>query len=96
MSINQDSPSLQDFFKTFPQRFTTIKIDEPNRANCNWYVGLTDNENQFKNSFKCKTINDAESLIEHILSYKYDNVLRGDDYGNSSFRTIVYLYGVER
>ena len=92
MSLNKELPTLQDFFKSFKQRFLSIRIDEPNRENCIWYVGLTDSENQFLNSFKCSSTSDAETLIEFILSQKYTNVFRGLYYGNSVFRTIVYLH----
>lgn len=96
MNITNETPTLQDLFKTFKQRFLSIRIQEPNRANCNWYVGLTDDENKFLNSFECNSTGDAETLVEFILSNQYTNLTRGEDYGNAAFRKIVYLYSEDK
>jgi len=94
--IVKESPALQEFSKTFRQKFMSIRIGEPNRERCIWFVGLTDNEDQFKNSFKCNSTGDAEALLEYILSQNFSNIVRGEDHGFAAFRDIVYLFGKDR
>lgn len=90
-----EAPPLQDLCKVFNQRFLSIRIDQPNRSDCIWYVGLTDNHHQFANYFECSSTNDAHTLVSFILEQKYSNLIRGNDYGTVSLTRIVYLHACD-
>jgi len=61
--------TLHDLLRAIDSRLLMIKIEEPNRANCNWLVGLDDNKGEPQlNYIKCESEEDANKLKEEILS----------------------------
>jgi hypothetical protein len=84
-------PPFHDLIKTIDIRLLMIRVEEPNRENCSWSIGLVDKSGEPSlNYFKCETEAKALELIDSILS-RYDDLERGQDIGNVGGRNYVYL-----
>lgn len=87
----EELPTLQDLVRGIDTRLLMIRVEEPNRTDCDWFIGLNNRtEEPTINYLKCETEEKSHELIGIILS-KYENIKRGEDFGVKGERVYVYI-----
>lgn len=83
--------TLQDLIKTIDARILMIKMEQFNRIDCTWSIGLDDNKGEPQiNYIKCESEEIASEIINTILP-KSSKYIRGEDYGEIAKRNFIYF-----